>query len=317
MTFSERIRKNYKRSKRLQIIPLIIEFYFLLGIIALVWELLLSPLFRGVPLTETIGRGIIPWILFLILTMVPTLILFLLLRSGIRKLRTNNVEDLMKSLEPFGNPQDLIAAVDHLPPRDISGIDLRFDDQYLAFAKGRTIFIRRINEIRYFFDYAIDRNIDERFVIIIFAKGEPLTFSFENKGPADQIISELYEKSTFGKWIRTGELNHSYEPFVHTCPWNKNYRMECDGKTLFFEHKKGLLDNADRTYEIPLRELERCYIYYSPGGESADNFDLYLYQRDGQVEKIPLSSPHEGFQLYMRLLNCAPQLVYRYQKMRR
>lgn len=79
--------------------------------------------------------------------------------------------------------------------------------------------------------------------------------------------------------------------------------MECDGKTLLFREGR-------RERQIPMEELKSCYMYMFPDAESSDDYYLVLYLTDGTEEKIRVGDDGEGFKLYLKLLNCAPQLEY-------
>ncbi len=306
MKFSERIKTSLRNSTVKHVIYLGIEVYFFLIFVFILGGIIWSSV-------ELAKRGDIGAAVFAVLVIGGFSILLIkgavwTFRYSVRRMKSNGLDKYLKTLEPFGNPKELLDAVENLPSRDFKGMDLRFDDQYLAFARHRDIFIRKMDQIRYFWDYGTEKTLDERNVVIIFSRGEPLLFKVKSSEYADQVISELYAKSAFGKWIQKGELKHNYEPFEHKIPWDKNYSLQCDGQTLICRNKKGI------SYVLMLKDLASCYLYKVPDGDAADSYYLTLYMQDGQQKEIPVCDGSDGFHLYMKILNCAPQLVYRFPK---
>ena len=94
-----------------------------------------------------------------------------------------------------------MAWADSQSDRGLDGVDLRFDDEYMAVACGRDIRIRRMDQVRYCWDFGVEYKMRQRKVKVLFASGEVLAFGVRNNAQTGAVLREFYDKTAFGKWI--------------------------------------------------------------------------------------------------------------------
>lgn len=303
MKFSERIKQNYGTSAAKNVIAIIIAGWFLLGFAALVAAVFAETgisMLNAFSFAEMVAA---PMVAFVFRGLMGICIWVII--SSVRKIKQGSLEEYMKTLTPYGDPRMLINYADGLRDRGLGDVDLRFDDRYLAFAHGRTILIRSMDQIRYLWDYGVETRMNRRRVCVLFKNGEHLFFSIKHTPHADTVLREFHDRSAFGKWIRSDDLKRDYAPFVHKEPRAKGNNLESDGKSLMLTDRK-------TTKRVSFEDLKSCYMYVITDSDSDDDYYMILYFADGSSHTLQVADDRDGFSLYLKMLNCAPHLHYQY-----
>lgn len=290
MKFSERIRKNYSTSESKNILVIIIAGGLLLGFVSMFLETMALGGFFGFLFSAMICGGL-GWVCVLVI------------KSSLRKIKSGNLKEYMKTLEPYGDPQMLMDHADSLSDRGLGNVDFRFDDRYMAFAQKRTILIRAMDQIRYFWDYGCGEACRGRYVCVIFKNGETLNFTVGDNENTHRVLQEFRDKSGFSAWLSSPDGKPAAEPFTYTM--GKHDSLECDGQELTLTHWK-------KQRCVSLGELGSCYMYMVSDSEGPDDYYLTLYFRDGTKFDVAVRNDREGFGLYLKLRNFIPDLEYKH-----
>lgn len=303
MKFSERIKQNYTKSRKKNIIAIAVAGWFLLSFVYTFLTIYIAT--GGIATFFTSVASFVGSLLFCgIFGGFIALCIFIIKRS-LKKIKTGSLDEFMKTLTSYGDPRFLINYADGLQDRGLGDVDLRFDDRYLAFAYKRTILIRSMDQIRYLWDYGVESRMAQRRVCMLFKNGERLTFSVKHTPYADTVLREFHDRSAFGKWIRSDDLKRDYAPFVHKESRAKGNNLESDGKSLTLTGRK-------TTKRVSFEDLKSCYMYVVTDSDSDDDYYMILYFADGTRHTLNVADDRDGFSLYLKMLNCAPHLQYRY-----
>lgn len=291
MLFSEHVRQIiYKKGQNNQALSIV---FFCCSI----WSIILFALFR-IPL------GVVTAIIS-----IPLFINFI--RKPTKKLESNFRNDLSK----LGNPEEILSYIDALPKRDVidsvsnKNVELRFDDQYTAYADNKSVYIFRTKDL--YACYILHVPLDESIIILrmdLFNTRASLDalrefpVHIKDSAVAETIFLELQKNSI----LYQEQMN--MPPIPEPGEFNKG-ELIYNAQTLTWKNPKPK-KNEPKTLTYRMDQLVLGYQTVHHGTDDSDDHYVILYMDDYTHIEIIVGSPWEGYMLLLKLQALAPQMVY-------